>query len=124
MKKLALSLFGLCLLALGFADEAHAGRRVRYDRWARSFARTETWHGNYYNTTWGEPVSMIVPPTAQMQVKWGWGVAQSEMVPIYHQFQRPYGGTVEGGTGSLFSPTPRWPSHTDQFGVYYIRGPW
>lgn len=127
MKTIALSFFTLSLVALGLADEAQAGRRVRNDRWARSFARTEPWHGNYYNTTWGEPVSLVVPPTAQMQVKWGWGVAQSEMVPIYHQFRRPYGGTGgtgEGGMGTLFSPTPRWPSHTDQFGVYYIRGPW
>ena len=33
-----------------------------------------------------------------------------------------------GGRGGYapnrFLPTPNWPSDTQQFGVYYIRGPW
>ena len=70
-----------------------------------------------------------VPPTARMQTRWGWGVCQSTMSPIYHQFERPYPGgmTAQGGVmpGVMpLRPTPRWPSHTDQFGVYYVRGPW
>jgi hypothetical protein len=59
----------------------------------------------------------------------GWGVSQSMMTPIYHQFERPSpsamtdGAAVPGMCSPLY-PTPRWPSHTDQFGVYYVRGPW
>ena len=45
------------------------------------------------------------------------------MTPIYHQFRRSYPGPFAGG-GQGFYPTPTWPSHTDQFGVYYVRGPW
>ena len=71
----------------------------------------------------GAPVSLVVPPTANMQTSMGWGVAQTEMMPIYHQFSRPYPGDGEG-LGVGFLSTPRWPSHTDQFGVYYVRGPW
>ena len=51
------------------------------------------------------------------------GVAQSEMVPIYHQFHRDYMPGASYG-GSPILPTPLWPSHTDQFGVYPVRGPW
>ena len=29
-----------------------------------------------------------------------------------------------GRPGTGFMPTPYWPSDTQQFGVYYIRGPW
>jgi hypothetical protein len=28
------------------------------------------------------------------------------------------------GGGAEIHPTPYWPSHTDQFGVYPVRGPW
>ena len=57
-----------------------------------------------------------------MQTSMGWGVTQTEMRPIYHQFARPYPGDG-AGQGVGFLSTPRWPSHTDQFGVYYVRGP-
>ena len=82
-----------------------------------------SWHANYFHTATGMPVALVVPPTATMQTKWGWGVSQGTMTPIYHQFQRPYWGGGDGGSGELMG-TPAWPSHTDQFGVFYIRGPW
>ncbi|MEX2118492.1 MAG: hypothetical protein WD847_02685 [Pirellulales bacterium] len=81
-----------------------------------------TWHGGYYHTMWGQPVALVVPPTAEYQTKWSWGVAQTSVEPIWPQFQRGWPGPYEGGMG--FLPTPLWPSHTDQFGVYYVRGPW
>jgi hypothetical protein len=92
-------------------------------------AAGQSWHAGYYNTQYGMPVALVVPPTARMQTRWGWGVSQSTMSPIYQQFERPYPGpvTVDEATGlgpSPLLPTPRWPSHTDQFGVYYVRGPW
>ena len=71
----------------------------------------------------GEPVALVVPPTANSVVEMGWGVAQTESRPINHQFLRPYPGP-EGGEGGPFLPTPPWPSHTRQFGVYPVRGPW
>ena len=103
--------------------EASADIFSRTDRNARAMARSRPWHGNYYHTMTGYPLPIVVPPTANMETRWGWGVSQSTMTPIYHQFQRPYPGEGVGGYGQ-FSPTPLWPSHTDQFGAYYIRGPW
>ncbi|MGA2059128.1 MAG: hypothetical protein ABSG67_01505 [Thermoguttaceae bacterium] len=86
-------------------------------------SQTYPWHGGYYDAAWGMPVALVVPPTAENQTKWGWGVGNTRVVSIDHQFQRDYPG--EGiFTRSWFQPTPRWPSDTDQFGVYYIRGPW
>ena len=117
-----LVLFSLALM--GQFTTASAGSPQRHDRWALRFARTQAWHGGYYHTAWGQPIALVVPPTAQMQTRMGWGVSQNTMTPIYHQFRRPYPGDFEGGGENLFSPTPQWPSHTDQFGVYYIRGPW
>jgi hypothetical protein len=96
---------------------------------AANQAAVRSWHAGYYNTQYGTPVALVVPPHARMQTRWGWGVSQSTMSPIYHQFERPYPGPVMVdeatgmGPGPLL-PTPRWPSHTDQFGVYYVRGPW
>lgn len=80
------------------------------------------WAGGYYHTMWGQPVALVVPPTAALQTHWNWGVAQTSVTPIWRQFSRAYPGAYSGGRGLL--PTPRWPSSTDQFGVYYVRGPW
>ena len=86
-------------------------------------SQTYTWHGDYYDAAWGMPVALVVPPTAENQTKWGWGVGNTRIVPIEHQFHRDYPG--QGiFSRSWFQPTPRWPSDTDQFGVYYVRGPW
>jgi hypothetical protein len=92
-------------------------------RWNARYARTKPWHGNYYHTASGYPVPLVVPPTATSETKWGWGVAQTEVRPIHPQFNRAYRGDVTT-EGRGFMGTPPWPSHTDQFGVYYIRGPW
>jgi len=107
------------------------------DPWARADwtaaqrAANSSWHAGYYHTGYGAPVALMVSPTVRMHTRWSWGVAQSTMHPLYHQYERPYPGPVAGGTGDAgtpatlpLMPTPRWPSHTDQFGVYYVRGPW
>ena len=114
----------------------HSGQPL-IDPWARADwiaqqrAGRQSWHAGYYHTGWGGPVALMVPPTARMQTRWGWGVAQSTISPIYPQFKRPYPGAAGGAMGGVMGagtnpllPTPRWPSHTDQFGVYYVRGPW
>jgi hypothetical protein len=101
---------------------------MRADWTAAQRAAMSSWHAGYYHTEWGAPLALMVPPTVRSQTRWSWGVAQSSVQPLYHQFERPYPGPPIGAmygdaSGSL-RPTPRWPSHTDQFGVYYIRGPW
>ena len=121
LKKILLAAAVAALLAPASQADAFEGFFGKSDRYARSMARTRPWHGNYYHTMTGYPIPLVVPPTANMETRWGWGVAQSTMTPIYHQFQRDYpGGGVQGG----LQPTPLHRSHTDQFGTYYIRGPW
>jgi hypothetical protein len=85
-------------------------------------AKFYNWNGNYRHTEYGAPVALVVPPTANLQTNWGWGVASSRISRIDHQFQRNWPGF--GPFGGPYRPTPVWPSDTTQFGVYYVRGPW
>ena len=81
------------------------------------------WHGYYSYTPWGRPAALVVPPTAEYQTHWGWGVGNTQISRLWNQFQPDYPG-VDMSNPQGFRTTPRWPSSTDQFGVYYIRGPW
>ncbi len=91
------------------------------DYWAKQQADSRPWHGNYYYLKTGQPTALIVPPTVTMQSNYSWGVSQNTMMPVYHQFGQ---GAPSGAGGGMFKATPYWPSHTDQFGVYPVRGPW
>ena len=125
MKRIGILLF-VAIAAAVFTQstQAHGRGRTQYpDRWAARHAQGMSWHGNYYHTATGSPVALIVPPISHMQTKWAWGVSQGTMTPIYHQFRRPFSGGGESGGGEL-NGTPTWPSHSDHFGVNYIRGPW
>ncbi len=102
----------------------HGHHAYRADRLARHYAAQRPWHGPYAYTPYGTAVALVVPPNAKMHTSYAWGVSQSEMVPLYHQFYRDYPGPGVVGAGGPFLPTPYWPSHTDQFGVYPVRGPW
>ena len=125
MRTTFLTLTAAIVLVAGLnSSTAEAGWRDRADRVAAWHAAQMPWHGPYYYTAWGYPASLVVPPTANMQSSYSWGVAQTEMRPIYHQFERPFPGYAPGGSFYPLLPTPAWPSHTDQFGVYYNRGPW
>lgn len=111
------------IVVLSASDSAFAGRHGRAERQASNYSERNSWHQPYYHTAWGHPVALVVPPTARTHTEWGWGVTQSTVTPIYHQFKRAYPGDG-GGEYSELRPTPPWPSHTHQFGAYYIRGPW
>jgi hypothetical protein len=116
-------LIAMAVAFCGTVATCQAEIRNHGNRNALRHARMMPWHADYYHTAYGYPIGLVIPPTAHMQTKMGWGVSQSEMIPNYHQFFKRYPG--EGfGVSRTFSPTPNWPSHTDQFGVYYIRGPW
>jgi len=92
-------------------------------------AQGKSWHSPWYDPAEGRPIALVVPPTAEFQTQYSWGVPSSRVAPIYHQFRRPYpgpgaiGGGVGGG-GMGLMPTPMWPSDTVQFGVNAVRGPW
>ena len=85
-------------------------------------AQYYNWNRNYAYTDFGAPTALVVPPTAQLQTNYGWGVASSRISRIDHQFQRNFPGF--GQFGGPFRPTPVWPSDTTQFGIYPVRGPW
>ncbi len=83
------------------------------------------WHSGYYHTMWGRPVALVVPPQANYQTNYAWGVGNTTVTPIYPQYYGPsYVPTVGYTPRPGYLPTPYWPSDTRQFGVYYIRGPW
>ena len=112
----------------GITAEAQI-QRAAINQWVYSQAMSTPWHGQYYNVNYGRPIALVVPPTAAMQSKYAWGVGNTVSVPIFHQFGRQYPGGMGGpggvmGPNGVFLPTPYWPSNTDQFGVYYVRGPW
>jgi hypothetical protein len=92
-----------------------------YNRGARWFNANVPWHAPYAHHTYRQPTALIVPPIANMQTSYSWGVGRTRMVPIYHQFTRPY---VAPGAGGTASAAPLWPSSTLQYGVYYARGAW
>ena len=124
MKRLLL----LALLTAGIVgalavDSADAlGNRRRVQR-MQMYTAMYPWHGSHYHAAWGMPVVQVVPPTATRQAHWGWGVGNSRTTTIWHQYWRNYPGAGVYN-GKMFSPTPYWPSDTDQFGVYHVRGPW
>jgi hypothetical protein len=102
----------------------HANRRAHYmqQQWQRS--QQYNWHSNYAHSAYGQPIALVVPPTAQMQTNWSWGARSARFSRIVHQFGRDYPGQGNSGGRSGFRRTPAWPSDTNQFGVNYVRGPW
>lgn len=124
MKRIVMTILILsAVVGIASREALAGGRHTRVDRKAMSQASRQPWHGEYAHTAHGYPVPLVISPLADTSVEYGWGVTHTEVRPIYHQFLRPYGGDVEGD-GVNFHGTPAWPSHTRQFGVQYIRGPW
>ena len=112
----------LALAIVLAASTARAWEGPYHNIEAARRAETYSWQHRYYYTQWGEPVALVVPPTAEYQTRYSWGVPATRVTRIDHQFQRPYPGPYGGGVG--FQPTPYWPSDTRQFGIYPVRGPW
>ncbi len=96
--------------------------QMPYLKTAQRRASQYNWHGNFNHSAYGQPVALVVPPTANLQTNWSWGAPSSRISRIDHQFGRNYPGP--GPFGGGFRNTPVWPADTAQFGVYYARGPW
>ncbi len=92
--------------------------------WNNSQQDVYAWHGAYKNWRFGTPTALVVPPTASYQSSYAWGVGQTRSTPIHHQFGRGGGASIGGGNGAGFRNTPYFPSSTDQFGIYPVRGAW
>ncbi|MHC4400715.1 MAG: hypothetical protein ACYTG0_13650 [Planctomycetota bacterium] len=116
MKRFLIVTLGVLILQTMLADAVSARDPCR------SRGSSSSWHSGYYHSAWGMPVALVVPPTARFQTHWSWGVPSSRMSRIRAQFGRNYPGPGFYDRG-MFRPTPPWPSDTDQFGVYYVRGP-
>ena len=115
-----------CVATTQFATQPQAsadGGGAFRNYWAGTPQVRRPWHGSYYQQNWGQPVAVVVPPTVNMQQSYSWGVGQNLTYPINSQFGRNAPGAGAAARGSML-PTPPWPSHTDQFGYYYIRAPW
>ena len=96
--------------------------QMPYLKHAERRAAQYNWHGNFNHSAYGQPIALVVPPTAQLQTNWSWGAPSSRISRIDHQFGRDYPGPGAGSGG--YRNTPLWPADTAQFGVYYVRGPW
>ncbi|QDV61366.1 MULTISPECIES: hypothetical protein [Crateriforma] len=119
-------LFAVAVLGGLFATSGSAQAGDPYGMthiWKMNQAANRPWHGAYQYQQYGQPTALVVPPTAHMRQTYSWGVSQNLMYPLNHQFGRSasYPGAAAPGQ---FLNTPNWPSHTDQFGIYYVRGPW
>ncbi len=132
-RRLSLPMFAVVIAFGGFSATAPSALATDYccPGWAccdygymKPVRRAQyyNWNRNYAYTDFGAPTALVVPPTAQLQTNYGWGVASSRISRIDHQFQRNYPGN--GPYGGPFRSTPIWPSDTTQFGIYPVRAPW
>ena len=125
MKKLILGFAVITAALLVQIDSAQAeGPALKLRRvFAPGHQNVGTWHGQYYNPNYGQPIAIVVPPNANTMRSQGWGVASSQMMPLHSQFGTAYPGSVTGAASRFYS-RPAMPSNTRQFGYYYVRGPW
>jgi hypothetical protein len=128
MKRMLLTaLFASLLVSPSLADPAIKvpmdRRGIHGDRCA-CCGHDPSWNGSYYDMTYGAPVALVIPPTAEKQTHLGWGVGSTYITTNCPQFNRIYPRTGSAYDRRAFLGTPPWPSSTDQFGVYYVRGPW
>jgi hypothetical protein len=112
----------LALVGMASATRLEAFDETLHGHNARWRASLRPWHGHYYAVQYSQPLALVVPPTAELQTDYSWGVTSSRVSRINHQFQRPWPNGYWSPYG--FLPPPQWPSDTRQFGYYYIRGPW
>lgn len=117
-------LAGLALAALVSAGRLHAGEETMFGKNARWRASLRPWHGRYSNVQYGQPIALVVPPTAELTTDYGWGSVASRMTRNDHQFQRPWPNGYWSAYSHGYLPTPPWPHDTRNFGIYPIRGPW
>ena len=121
LKKLSL-MAAVALSCIAFVDARSQAAEMRY-LWPKTRrAPLYNWHANYAHSVYGQPLALVVPPTAQMKTNWSWGAPSATFCRIDHQFGRDYPGP--GPFGGGFQNTPPWPTNMHQFGVHYVRGPW
>ena len=125
MKLARLLAAAACLaVVLGSIAPSVAGEGNPANRRAARRADATSWHGYFYDPAWGMPVALVVPPTARAQSHYGWGVSETRVTPINHQYGAAWQGPPSAYDGRYYDPMPPYPTNTDRMGVYYVRGPW
>ena len=123
MKRIVFSIL-VAVAAFAATGPAFAGKYgTHLDRIYAQKAATMPWHCSYYHVEYGSPVALVVPPTAETQTQMGWGVSNTRVTPIWHQFGRNFPG-YQAARPQPFAAPPPFPRDTTQWGVYYVRGPW
>ena len=122
--KFICSLFVIVMIGMfATSDTAQAKKRDRIKQWERERANATPWNGAYRHQAYSTPLAVIVPPTATTYRSLGWGVSKNVVSPLYHQFQLGAPRARKAGYGP-YKSLPMYPSSSDQYGAYYIRGPW
>ncbi|MEX0585568.1 MAG: hypothetical protein WD176_02920, partial [Pirellulales bacterium] len=69
------------------------------DHVAYQFSQIYPWHGYHYHPVYRQPLALVVPPTAGNTTEYSWGVGNTRITPIYHQFRwrMPYAVGAGGG---------------------------
>ena len=105
-----------------YAYSTEGLRAGQVHSWNQGQQNAHSWQGGYNTWRFGQPTALVVPPTASYQSTYAWGVGQTRSTPIHHQFGRGAGSF--GGTAGGFANAPYFPSNTNQFGYYPVRGSW
>ncbi|MGD9126484.1 MAG: hypothetical protein PVH19_03815 [Planctomycetia bacterium] len=120
-----IAFLGLMVGGFALAESAQAFEGFFATRRAMRKAERDNWHQGYYQGQWGAPLAVVVPPTVDMQTTYRSTVGGTQVTRIWPQYKRGYpGDPTPSMNGNRYKPVPRWPSSTNQMGVYYIRGPW
>lgn len=112
------------LTAMSQQDASAGDPYAQYQVWSHNFAMDRPWHGGYAAMSYGQPTALVVPPTVHMRQTYSWGVSQNLMYPVHHQFGRNATSPGAAAAGSFRNTPWPWRSNTDQYGYYYVRGPW
>ncbi len=83
-----------------------------------------TWQAGWYDTTYGAPLALVVPPSVTYMGQYHWGMPASSTVPVAPQFGRINPTLDAFGQPQGIAPSPYYPSHTNRLGIYAVRGPW
>jgi hypothetical protein len=81
------------------------------------------WNTNYYDTAWGMPLAVVVPPTVRWKSNYAWGVGGSRLNRVGAQYQVEVPGPASIYDRRNYLPAPPQPSDTQQMGDNYVRGP-
>ncbi len=102
-----------------FLHRGHCLTTDHYNSWGGG----DGWCAAYYDPAWGMPLALVVPPTARRQSNYAWGVGGTRVNQIGAEYEAEFPGPESVYNRRAYLPAPPQPSDTQQFGVYYVRGP-